>query len=366
MDKYISEFINKYANDAFFKNYLKNSFSMLLKDYYKKYDIEKYRYLLIWNNDQLKLHNIMKKEVDDLFLYANQNGFPIIGLKGMFIENEFWNETRFYGDIDLYIYGSNIILLRDYLKKNDFYPTTKYRFRSRKRMNINSITSYNFDKNHHYVVHKKIDDPCLFFNEIEIELHGSLNSLKMCHFDDALLVKDKLCFNNYYTLLYEDQLIFCCYHTIQHLPYVCHDIIENFEIKIDHLYDFYRIIQSVSIDWEKFVEKILHYDASPICAVFLIAFNEVFQNILPDTLIKFLIEVSLKKDFYWKNIFIKILTLEPYKIIIGDYRDIEILYNGYLHTKSKYKKIISNGIFYKVAMENWKHELVKINKKLKN
>ena len=114
MEKMLRAFVEKNLYRDGFRDYLINSFSPVLKEYYLKYDIITYNKLLKKEEQQQLLHKFMEKECSDLFEFCSKNNVSIVGLKGIFIEKQFWSQPRFYNDID-------VIIKKDDIKKQESF-----------------------------------------------------------------------------------------------------------------------------------------------------------------------------------------------------------------------------------------------------
>ena len=256
MEKALNKFIENNINRKGFKDYLKESQSIVLKNYYKIYDPDTYYTLLDKEKEQTTLHKFMEKECNDLFAFCKNNNIKIIGLKGLFLEKQFWNQNRFYNDIDLIIDPKDINKLYGFFSNGNTYRIVKKR-------NINpfvknpalfKMQKIDLHKIHHIVLWKENEE--LLSNKIEhieIEIHGAFDTFKIVDINDEIMMNDSIEFMNFNVLSPESQILFLIYHVIHHLPYIRHDLSKMY-VKIDRFVDIALVIENSEINWKKFLE----------------------------------------------------------------------------------------------------------------
>ncbi len=367
MEKMLNVFIEKNINHNGFQEYLIKSFSPTLKNYYSKYSIETYKKLVKKEAEQQTLHTFMEQDCNDLFAFCKQNNIPIIGLKGIFIEKQFWNQMRFYNDIDVMISKEDIKKLYGYFAEKGTYRVVKKRSLNpiQRQPRLSSILNVDLEKTHHIVLWNENDE--LRFNgvnHIEIEIHGAFDTFKIVDFNEECIFNDRLAFENYFVLNSESQILFLIYHAIQHLPYIRHNLRELF-VKFDRFIDVAKVILKSNIDWDKFITLCKIHSMSPLCSFYFKMFKEIFPNLVPDTILLQIDLLANQSDFYWKKIYLKLMTMNSVDLIIGNFKDfqeIEVPFNNI--KKYILRNHFRNPYILKIAMEIWKYKLNKINSKL--
>lgn len=365
MKKQIAEFIRYNENNQKFITYLKKNISPLLKDYYYYNDHSLYFKLLEIQEKQSVLHDLMEDECNRLFDFCKVNEIEIIGLKGVFLEHQYWDIPRLYNDIDIIIRKDDIPKLYEYFSESGVYKLVKKRNINPfdKKPDLSKMLKINLTKNHHIVLWKesKIASES-GINHIEIEIHGAFDTFKIVNIDDNKMFEDKTEFKNFYVLKPESQILFLIYHTIQHLPYIRHNLREM-DIKLDRFVDVAQIIEKETINWEYFYRLCQIHSMYPLCSFYFKLFNSIFPNFIPQETLNKIDRAAEQSDFYWKNIYLRLMTLDPINIIIGDLSEFAEIQNTFNAIKSQIVHgRYSNPYILKFAMELWKFKLKHINK----
>lgn len=362
MDKYIEQFITKYQNRIGFNSYIENCFTTNLSEYYKTHNNTIYYNVIQKEKQQKELHSLFKIEIDKLFNYAINNDINLLGLKGFFLESQCWEKTRFYNDIDILLSIDDIEKLKQFFLDEEYQliNNRKY-FTKKKYIPLNKITNINLIKTHHIVLRKTL--PSAYSNHenvIELELHGNINSLKLSNFNNNKLLNEKLIYKNYYILSNENQLLYLCYHTIQHLPYIRHNI-SNFYVKLDCFVDVANLINKEQINWQQVITNAIEYKIVPICSLFFKMFTEIYYDLIPEYVIILFNNLSNTETFKWKNIYKKLMTIDSYNLICGNFNDFIILKKEFSKITKVFGDNLENTYVKKIAMEIWKLKLKKIN-----
>ena len=358
MEKNIENFIKKYSNNKFLSNYLTEILSPLAIDYYQNEELNKINEL---KHQQQILHIELKKEIKSLFDFAQKNHIRLTGFKGLFLyEQSLRNDFRKYYDIDILIHPDDIIKLKDYFTKEKNYHYVGKIIPWKKFKRLYKINNKDLSKTHHLVIRKPLENCELkVIDYVEFEFHTNLNAFKASKFDNNKMLNNKVRINDYYTLNIEDHLLFLSYHTIQHLPFVIHDI-SPFYVKLDRFYDFYALVKSQSINWNKFIKHAESYGICCICYFFLKMYIEVFPNSVPSYVLRELLILTKKENIYWRGIFNYILTKDPIDLILGNYNN-SLLSKKYNKIQRLFGNLDRFLLFRKITMELWKKELKKIN-----
>lgn len=363
MDNYIEQFILKNQNNNNFNSYITNCFTTILKDYYKVHNYSVYRKVIEKEKYQNELHSLFNKECNKLFNYVNKNDICLLGLKGVFLESQCWNNTRFYNDIDLLISIDDIEKLEQYfLTENYKLINNKKYFTYKKYIPISKMHNINLIKTHHIVLRKEVPSSLYLGHiyTIELEIHGNLNSFKLSHFDNSKLLSEKRLYGNYYILNNENQLLYLCYHTIQHLPYIRHNL-SSFYVKLDCFIDVANLIKTENINWDKVIEKAIEYKIVPICSLFFKMFTEIYYDFVPKYIIVLFDNLSNNITFKWKNTYKKLMQMNSVDLICGNFNDFKIIENEYKKIIRVFGNNLKNRYVKKIAMEIWKLKLKKIN-----
>lgn len=367
MKKMIDEFIEQNIEKDGFKDYLIKSFSPILKDYYLENDSETYERLIDKEKQQQLLHEFMEKECVELFKFCEKNDVNIIGLKGIFLEKQFWKQPRFYNDIDVIIHKEDIKKLYDYFLNIGTYKVIKKRNINpfQKNISLSSMLNVNLDKVHHVVLWKESEELLLSgINHIEIEVHGSFDTFKIVDIDDESMFNDSVIFDDFRVLDSESSILFLIYHTVQHLPYIRHDL-SSLYIKIDRFVDVAYIIFNGGIDWSKFEKLSILHSMSPLCAFYFKMFNEIFPKVVPGFVIENIKSESENMDFKWKKTYLRLMKMNSLDLIIGNFNDFPEIEKPYLKIR-KYilRERFNNKYILKFAMELWKIKLSNIHSNL--
>lgn len=367
MEKMLRTFVEKNLYRDGFRDYLINSFSPVLKEYYLKYDISTYNKLLKKEEQQQLLHKFMEKECSDLFEFCSKNNVNIVGLKGIFIEKQFWSQSRFYNDIDVIIKKDDIKKLYDYFSKKGTYRVINKRDINpfKKKPKLSSMINVNLDKTHHIVLWNENNEIVASgLNYLEIEIHGSFDTFKIVDINDEIMFNDSILYNGFRVLDCESQILFLIYHTIQHLPYIRYNL-SRMSIEIDKFIDVALILLNSKIDWNKFEKMCIIHSMSPLCAFYFKMFDEIFPNIVPEFIIERIREKSINMDFYWKNIYFRLMKMNPLDLILGNFNDFPEIEIPYLKIKNNILQgRYHNKYILKFSMELWKYKLNKVNLKL--
>lgn len=366
MEKMLNVFIENNINKEGFRDYLISSFSPILKEYYLTNDLETYKKLLERECQQQLLHEFMEKECIELFNFCRKNDINIVGLKGLFLEKQFWNRPRFYNDIDVIIHKEDIKKIYSFFSDKGSYSIIDERNVNpfQKSARLLDMLKVNLDKTHHIVLRKKNDELLLNgLNFIEVEIHGSFDTFKIVDINDEIMFNDSILFNDFRVLDSESQILFLIYHTIQHLPYIRHNL-SRMSIKIDRFIDVALILQNSEINWDKFEKICILHSMSPLCAFYFKMFEEIFPKLVPDFVIKNIELIAENMNFYWKKIYLKLMHMEAIDLIIGNFNDFPEIEKPYLKIKNNVLKgRYHNKYILKFSMELWKYKLNRINLK---
>lgn len=286
-------------------------------------------------------------------------GNSFIGLKGYFLQLAYYpeNNIRLFRDMD--------ILSKDD-KKYQFYKQLRklgYRVDKHKKLYrqiIHSQIAIAILRNVYIAKNKHIR--MINNNSTIIELHTningnpnntSFNTKKM--FEESKLKKiDEI---EFYMLSPVDNILYLMFHTIAHLSYL--DLYGNrLSINIQNFYDVAQIISSERIDWELFCQKAIEYNICPFVAFYLHLFDDIFYGTIPVWVKKNILLQANSNDFEWKHIFIKIQTIEPSDLILGDYSQIPEIKQCFEEAKKSpdeetvwkkfYKESKKSNLYYKV------------------
>lgn len=364
MNDMIKNFIDRNRNHKGFEQYLEKSFSPILKDYYAQANTNIYKELQQKESRQKVLHRLMEQECIELFKFCNQSKIPIIGLKGIFLEKQFWNLPRFYNDIDVIVDPNEICNLYNYFAKKNSYRVIKKRSLNpfQKYLKLSSILTVNLNKTHHIVLWNENENiKSNGIDHIEIEIHGNFDTFNIANMNRAILFNETTHFGEFTVLNNESQILFLIYHTIQHLPYVRHNLRESF-IKFDRFIDVANIITKSKIDWEKFVHLSTVNSLDPLCSLYFKLFNEIFPNLIPHTILLRINANAIKSQFYWNKIYFRLMHMDPIDLIIGNLEGFPELERPYLFIKNHILgDHYNNPYITKFAMELWKFKLISIN-----
>ena len=136
-------------------------------------------------------------------------------------------------------------------------------------------------------------------------------------------------------------------------------------IEIDKFIDVALILLNSKIDWNKFEKMCIIHSMSPLCAFYFKMFDEIFPNIVPEFIIERIREKSINMDFYWKNIYFRLMIMNPLDLILGNFNDFPEIEIPYLKIKNNILQgRYHNKYILKFSMELWKYKLNKVNLKL--
>lgn len=368
MEKMLNKFIEKNIDKKGFHDYLINSYSPMLKNYYLKYDIKTYNEIVGEEEFQYSLHKFMEKECIDLFEFCNKNDINIIGLKGIFIEKQFWSTPRYYNDIDVIVDMNKIDKLYNYFSEKRTYKLVENRnYNPFKRQNtsLSKMLNVNLNKTNHIVLWNENEELLLNdLDHVEIEIHGCFDTFDIVNIDDKSMFNDCITFENFNVLNYESQILYLIYHTIHHLPYIRHNL-TGLYVEINRFIDVALVILNSEINWDKFEKLCAIHTMSPLCSLYFKMFIEIFPNIMPDSVIRRVDLETQNVNFKWKKTYLRLMKMNALDLIIGNFNDFPEIEKPYLKIK-KYilRERFNNKYILKLAMELWKIELSKIHANL--
>lgn len=356
LNEYLSNYFDNKVNTIEFLKYIERSPSNSLLCFLAPNQREKYLARIEFQNI---LDNVLTNEICNLEKYLRINHISVIGLKGPFLQNSCHQYRRIYKDVDLLIQPKDFCVLREYFVSNGYMEKL---YKGERRIKKH----YNFMKMNHLELEKKIVKNNTVIN-ITFELHGTLNHLCKTDFSMEYMVYNshESQFGKFVRLLnLEDNMLFLMYHTIKHLPYV-YNVLDELSIGMQKFTDVFYLISYNDVNWNKFLERAYFYKVAPFAYLYLYVFTDIFKDIVPEIVMQELLKLSSLMDFTWKNIFYKVLKINPYNLLIGNYNDLNEIYSAYIIIKQKYGNFDNFGNKIKEKQRIWNKALNSINNKEK-
>lgn len=360
-------YVKRHENDAAFEKYIENQQSFLLYDYYKEKHLDRICFIMdIESKRQNALHEILYKEAEKIYDFANSNGIRVVGMKGLFLEKEYYtpqHEQRYYHDMDLLVDDRDVAALSRFFINDSGYTLVKptqnierWRYKSKKNMTTKKFEKYK-RRNHIFLVKKCANNVHANISQyIEIEIHTDLNFTFQTSFNhDELLnriVQKQTKDFFYYSLNDIDQILYLCFHAAKHLPYVflypgslCVDL--------QKVYDIALIANEFQYDWERVFELAIEYRILPHVLLILRLCADIFPGLFPKSVIcKYANLVT--PDFYWYNIYKYIMRIQPSKILSGNLEDIPEINTAYKEIVSRFGAFDDRGNNVMKKTKIWK------------
>lgn len=300
--------------------------SELYKDYYRQdknlVAIYNEKELLKRKQELLKGQRLIDKNIIDEIKKFDSFGIPIIGLKGLFIKELFYNGIdRVYDDIDLLVSSENAYALYKKLY------SIGYR--------IENKTLYDFPHTKMYLFPQKYMDTTQTLmlhnkaNGVSIDLHSNLNITNIHLLDYKTKIDTKklfnhsesyLDFNNIRVLELHDNLCFLFRHLLKHHVFYGKTQM-GLSTPIQHILDISLIINSPFFDECFLLSKVLEYNILLEAVFCLNIYNKIFYNCRQIELESYLKYISSNEiSQKWFPILKTSLKMNVEDIMIGNFK----------------------------------------------
>lgn len=286
----------------------------LLTDNQKKY-FERINILILYQ----KIRNTnFTREASNIF----RNNDNIIGLKGIFIQNLYYekNYIRIFGDLDILATSEKSYNEYNKLRNMGYELVKSNHFFDNNHLAICLLRKRYFSKACHIELSKKNCNE----DRVILELHGNLNRCNSgnvsFNINEMFNRSQNRRVDNYTIRMLspEDNLSYLMFHSIKHLSYTSFIKKQNKSMNLQSFYDVAQIIENESIDWTLFYKLVCEYSILPFVSLFLKMFTDIFCNIIPEEIHEKIFAESSNLDFSWKRIYNNVMAMSPEKIIIGD------------------------------------------------
>lgn len=323
------------AGDSFFKGYIENQQCGLLYEYYREQKLNRISFAVeIERKRQAATHQYLYEEARRIFDFAHENNLRIVGLKGLFLESEYYNprkEVRFYQDLDLMVKEEDIFALSEYFINTSGYSLIKpgqnierYRHKSGKNMKITNFRKY--QKKNHLFLMKKIDVEQMSCTNrlLNIEVHTDFNFIFETAFDHRAMLSNSIKKTTedfiYYSFNPVDQLLYLCFHAAKHLPYVFLYPGPLF-VDLQRIYDIALVAEQSQINWEYVAQTAQQYHVLPHVSFILKLASAIYPEIFPSEMIQKM-RSQVEQNFSWYRIYQRMMELPSHKMISGNFEDI--------------------------------------------
>lgn len=264
---------------------------------------------------------IMEETLQNELLKFDAFNIPIIGLKGIFVKNEYYKtEPRMFNDLDLLVSSSDAYKLYEGLKSLG-YQIKKKTLYDNPIINMKFIPKFYMENTQTLMLFNKK-------NNISIDIHSNLNitNAHFIHsnvrFNTAQLFKNSTLYksyNNIRILETHDNLCFLFRHLLKHhmfygkTQYGLHTTLQN-------IMDLAVIINSDKFDEGVLLERVKKYNIIPEAMFCLNLYNAIFVSGKKIDLTQYLKELSnIDFDFRWKPILLASFNMKAENIMIGNY-----------------------------------------------
>jgi hypothetical protein len=251
-------------------------------------------------------------------------GYPLVGLKGYFLQQIYYppEHVRLFGDIDILTSTRIGYQLYRILKQDGFSVTDYNSLSYNNESNIILFHRLAFQFTQHVEMERIISETS---QKNRVEIHSNLNMDCPNHrlrfllkrmIDDSIEKNTKEF--SVHVFAPEDHILYLMYHTIRHLSYV--SLSQNkISINLQSFYDVALVASSEFVDWEKFSKRTAEYNIAPFISLFTIMFSEIFPDLIPKDVLQKVAVLAESARFTWKHIYRRIIRLQPNSLILGDF-----------------------------------------------
>ncbi len=326
---------NKYGK-FFYDSYLQDEKNLINASALNNFEIESKRKDLI-----SKQEIVYKTMYDELKLFDSIN-VPIIGLKGLFLKNLYYDSLpRKFGDIDILVSSDNAKPLYNGLRKLGYHIEYKTLY-DNPIINMNIIPKFYMDNTQTLMlINPK--------KKISIDIHSNLN-ITNAHFvkSETKFNTDELFsnsipfddFTNIYALEPHDNLCFLFRHLLKH--HVFYGKTQSgLETPLQLVIDLALIINSDDFNEDTLLKKTQKYNIIPEAIFCLNLYNKIFINSKQIDILPYLsILDNIKYKIKWKPILLASLNMKVEDVMVGNYKD----YFPKLQRAVEFSKIFNNKV----------------------
>lgn len=297
--------IMNHENKTLVEKYFKNT---------KNHSYVKENYKVIKN--QKKYNELVYTELKKF----DEANIPIIGLKGLFIQELYYNNSpRLFGDIDLLINSNDASEFYSILKNNGYSiklktlydnPFFYMKYFPQQYMNNTQTLMLKNSQNISIDLHSNINITNAHF----VKSHTNFNTEKL--FENS---KPFLQFKNIKVLELHDNICFLIRHLLKH--HVFYGKTQTgLSTPLQHILDIAYMVNSNEFDEDILFEKITQYNLVPEGLFCINLYNNIFTNCKKITIDKYLEALEIVNyEYDWKPLLLESLNMNPVDLMIGDF-----------------------------------------------